>query len=52
MGLARDKNFFIGNETHSENFGDKCYNTTIENELSGGNTFNISKFVVYQIINE
>ena len=52
IGLARDKNFFIGNETHSENFDSKCYSTTVDFELSGGKTFNISKLEVYQIINE
>ena len=52
IGLAYDKNFFIGNETHSENFDSKCYSTTVDFELSGGKTFNISKLEVYQIINE
>jgi len=52
IGLARDKNYFIGNDTHFENFGTKCYSTTVENELSGGKNFNISKMEVYQVINE
>ena len=52
IGLAYEKNYFIGNDTHQENFGDKCYSTTVENELSGGKTFNISKMEVYQVINE
>ena len=52
IGLAYEKNYFIGNDTHWENFGDKCYSTTVENELSGGKTFNISKMEVYQVINE
>ena len=52
IGLACEKNYFIGNDTHRENFGDKCYSTTVENELSGGKTFNISKMEVYQVINE
>ena len=51
IGLAYEKNYFIGNDSHRENFGDKCYSTTVENELSGGKTFNISKMEVYQIIN-
>ena len=51
LGLAYEKNFFIGNETHRENFGDKCFSTTVENELSLGKTFNITKFEVYQIVN-
>ena len=52
IGLAYEKNYFIGNDTHRENFGNKCYSTTVENELSGGKTFNISKMEVYQVINE
>ena len=52
IGLAYEKNYFIGNDTHRENFADKCYSTTVENELSGGKTFNISKMEVYQVINE
>ena len=52
IGLAYEKNYFIGNDTHQENFGYKCYSTTVENELSGGKTFNISKMEVYQVINE
>ena len=52
IGLAYEKNFFIGNETHRENFDSKCYSTTVNFELSGGKAFNISKFEVYQIINE
>ena len=52
IGLAREKNYFIGNDTHWENFGDKCYSTTVENELSGGTKFNISKMEVYQILTD
>ena len=52
IGLAYEKNYFIGNDTHRENFANKCYSTTVENELSGGKTFNISKMEVYQVINE
>ena len=52
IGLAYEKNYFIGNDTHRENFGDKCYSTTVQNELSGGTTFNISKMEVYQIITD
>ena len=52
LGLAREKNYFIGNDIHQENFEDKCYSTTVENELSGGKTFNICKLEVYQIIYE
>ena len=52
IGLAREKNYFIGNDTHWENFGDKCYSTTVENELSGGINFNISKMEVYQILTD
>ena len=51
IGLAYDKNYFIGNDSHREYFEYKCYSTTVENELSGGKTFNISKMEVYQIIN-
>ena len=52
IGLAYEKNYFIGNDTHRENFGNKCYSITVQNELSGGKTFNISKMEVYQVINE
>ena len=52
IGLAYEKNYFIGNDTHWENFGDKCYSTTVENELSGGTKFNISKMEVYQILTD
>ena len=53
FGLSYEKNFFIGNETHREYYSsDKAYFTTVENELSGGKTFNISKMEVYQIINQ
>lgn len=51
IGLAYEKNYFIGNDSHREYFEYKCYSTTVENELSGGKTFNISKMEVYQIIN-
>ena len=53
FGLAYEKNLFIGNETHRDNYpSDKAYSTTVENELSGGKTFNISKMEVYQIISQ
>ena len=52
IGLTYEKNYFIGNETHRENFGEKSYSTTVQNELSGGTTFNISKMEVYQIITD
>lgn len=53
FGLSYEKNFFIGNETHRDNYSsEKAYSTTVENELSGGKTFNISKMEVYQIINQ
>lgn len=53
FGLAYEKNFFIGNETHRDNYpSEKSYSTSVENELSGGKTFNISKMEVYQIINQ
>ena len=31
--LANEKHYFIGNEKHIENFKDKCYSTTSENEI-------------------
>ena len=52
IGLAYEKNYFIGNETHRENFSCKSFSTTTENEISGGKTFNIYKMEVYQILNE
>ena len=51
-GLADVKNYFIGNETHRENFDDKCYSTTTEYEITGGKNFNISKMEVYKILDE
>ena len=50
LGLACDKNYFLGNETHREKFEEKCYSITVQNELSGDVTFNISKMEVYIII--
>ena len=53
FGLCYEKNFFIGNETHRDNYpGEKTYSTSVENELSGGKTFNISEMEVYQIKNQ
>ena len=52
IGLAREKNYFIGNDAHQENFDHKSYSTTVQNELSGGRNFNISKLEVYQIITD
>ena len=52
IGLAYEKNYFIGNDTHREFFEYKSYSTTVENELSGGKTFNISQIEVYQVTNK
>jgi hypothetical protein len=43
VGLGNEKYYFIGNENHIENFKDKCYSNTSENEISGSKTFNIYK---------
>ena len=51
FGLAYEKEFFIGNDTHRGYYdNEKAYSTTVDCELSGEKTFNISKMEVYQII--